>query len=90
MGCCPSCGAYPGTDHHEACTVRSRGLRNRDRSESIQKLIDENQQLQEQLAEARSALRRIKRHQEVIAGSLASGSGAWVIADKALAGGSEL
>lgn len=45
MAHCPSCGALPGNDHHEACTIRARGLRNRDRSESIQKLIDENQRL---------------------------------------------
>jgi len=53
---CPSCGAFPGNDHHEACTIRARGLRNRDRSESIQKLIDENQHLRSQLAEARELL----------------------------------
>jgi len=42
MSRCPRCGAFPGSDHHDLCL---RGLKNRDRSESIQKLIDERDRL---------------------------------------------
>lgn len=40
MGLCPSCGAYPGSDHHPACSVL-RGDKVSGRSAAIEYLVGE-------------------------------------------------